>query len=239
MARSSLSGSVEKLSSFPIIVRVNNAKSPHFEKDVEEAVMCRIAAIQIPKVDGEKEVRSISALISTIEKRSGIPKNSVSLVPLIESAASVLSIERIARSSPRVVGLAFGSGDYALDFGLSWTKEGLEYKAPRMILPIVARAIGLFAIDGVFMDLDDLTAFMEDSVLSRRIGYQGRMVVHPTQIKPANQAYLPSKEEVLWANKVVRVYKKAISQDIGAVKVDGLLIDELHYKLAQRILSPT
>lgn len=238
-ARLALSNSVEKLSDFPIIVRVNNAKSMHFRKDIEQAVINRVTAIQVPKIDAEKDVRVISAKISTIEQARGVTKNSILLIPMIESASAVLSFSQIDRSSARVVALAFGSGDYALDFGLPWTKEGIEYRAPRMIIPIAAKARGLFAIDGVFMDLDDMTSFMEDSILSRRLGYQGRMVVHPNQVKIANQAYLPSKKEVLWATKVIRAYKDAISRDIGAIKVEGLLVDELHYKLAQRIICQT
>jgi len=236
-ARLALSHSVKKLSTFPIIVRVNNWKSRHFRKDVEQAVINRVTAIQVPKIDTEKQVRAISARISEIEQAKGVTKNSISLIPMIESASAILSASQIGRSSSRIVALAFGSGDYALDLGLPWTKEGIEYQAPRMIMPIVAKARGLFAIDGVFMDLDDMTSFMKDSILSRRLGYQGRMVVHPNQVKIANQAYLPSKKEVSWATKVVGAYKDAISRDIGAIKVEGLLVDELHYKLARRILS--
>ncbi len=238
-ARLALSNSVKKLSAFPIIVRVNNAKSMHFRQDIEQAVINRVTAIQVPKIEAEEQVSAISAKISTIEQAKGVTKNSISLVPMIESAAAVLSVNQIGRASGRVVALAFGSGDYALDLGLPWTKEGFEYEAPRMIIPIVAKARGLSAIDGVFMDLDDMNSFMKDSILSRRLGYQGRMVVHPDQVKIANQAYLPSKKEIRWATKVVRAYRDAISRDIGAIKVEGLLVDELHYKLAQRILSQT
>jgi len=238
-ARIALSDSVKKLSVFPIIVRVNNAKSIHFKKDLEQAVINRVTAIQVPKVDSAELVRSVSTKITVLEKARGVTKNSISLIPMIESASAVISVSQIARSSARVVALAFGSGDYALDLGLPWTKEGLEYEAPRMIIPIVAKASELFAIDGVFMDLDDTNSFMKDSTRSRRLGYQGRMVVHPDQVKIANLAYLPSREEVRWAIKVDRAYRNAISRDIGAIKVDGLLVDELHYKLAKRILSST
>ncbi len=238
-ARIALSDSVKKLSVFPIIVRVNNAKSIHFKKDIEQAVINRVTAIQVPKVDSPELVRSVSTKITVLEKARGVTKNSISLIPMIESASAVMSVSQIARSSARVVALAFGSGDYALDLGLPWTKEGLEYEAPRMIIPIVAKASELFAIDGVFRDLDDTNSFMKDSTRSRRLGYQGRMVVHPDQVKIANLAYLPSREEVRWAIRIDRAYRNAISRDIGAIKVDGLLIDELHYKLARRILSST
>ncbi|MEM3185083.1 MAG: CoA ester lyase [Conexivisphaerales archaeon] len=239
-ARSKLSSSIESIGKkIAVAVRVNASDTPFFDKDIIAAAREDIFAIFLPKTTGIRDIELAQSLMNYSLKKKGRKKGSIKLIPMVENAAGASSLKEICSYNADIAAVGFGAGDYALDMGLPWTKEGYEYQIARMLIPLEARAAERTAIDGVFMDLNDKESFRRDCMLSRRFGYSGRMVVHPDQVTIANEVYQPSKEEIEWAQRVVVAYEEAGKRGQGAVKVDGYLVDVLHYKLAKRILSET
>jgi citrate lyase subunit beta / citryl-CoA lyase len=236
-ARAALPESVRALSSsFQVMVRVNEFGSEYFAKDLRQAVMPGVSTVLIPKVRSAEVVKKASGAMGRIERSRGL-RSPVGIHAMIENASGVSALKEICASDRRLTMIGIGAGDYALDMGLPWTKSGLESQLPRMIIPVEARAAGLVAIDGVYMDLDDLESFRKDCDVSRRLGYTGRMVIHPDQVEISNLAYQHPEEERRWAERVVAAYADASSKGVGAIKVDGMLVDTLHYKLAKRIIE--
>ncbi|MDG6928755.1 MAG: CoA ester lyase [Nitrososphaerota archaeon] len=237
-ARGELQESVKALAGLlPVMVRVNPYGSPHFDADVRQAVMEGVCAVFLPKARDGGDAKRAADSIAREESAKGLREGSVSLVPLVESAAGCSNLKEICSSTLRLSAVGLGPGDYAMDMGLLWSKEGMEYGLPRSLIPMEARAVGLPAIDGVYMDVSDAPSFEGDCRLGRRLGYSGRMVVHPAQVGAANRLYRADEREREWAERVKAAYEEAAGRGRGAVKVDGQLVDLLHYKLARRILS--
>ena len=234
-ARNALSESVSKLSSFHVMVRVNSFQSPNFKLDIKHAMIDNVDAILIPKVNSSEIITKVSNIVIKLERERGLNDKSTLLIPMIESAQGIVSLNEISKSSDRVFALAFGSGDYALDMGLRWTKETVGHMFPRMLIPVIAKANGLHSIDSVFMDLDNIDTFRSDSEISKSLGYNGRMVVHPNQIRVTNETYVNSQDDIVWAKKILHAYESL--DNVGAIKVDGYLVDKVHYKLAKKIMS--
>jgi len=124
------------------------------------------------------------------------------------------------------------------DMGIEYTKgnpRGAKYS--RYKVPVAATAAGVAAIDGIWQDLKDNSGFTKDCEVGRSLGYAGKSVIHPDQIKTVHKIFHPSKPEIAWAKKVCSVYKKSTKKGKGATVVDGKMIDEVHYKRAKALLE--
>ena len=104
-------------------------------------------------------------------------------------------------------------------------------------IAVTASAYGLDAIDGVYFDLTNLEGFRQEALISRGLGFEGKQVVHPSQIEVANEVYSPWKEEILDAEKVVEEYEKSAGKGSGAFRMEGMMIDAVHYRAAKSLLE--
>jgi citrate lyase subunit beta/citryl-CoA lyase len=205
-----------------LCVRVNPVGSKEFMSD--------LAAIK-----QQKRIQTI--LVPKAERRMpGISKSSgKALIPIVETAAGFLRVGEIARSGG-VVALTYGAADYAASVGGSISAY-LGNETIKTTIAAVAGDHGLEAIDNVFFDLNDREGFRREATLARSLGFVGKQVIHPSQIALANEIFSPSKEEVEWAARVLEAYGKASASRIGAVAVDGKLVDAVHYRLARGIME--
>ena len=219
-----------------VFVRINSPESGMVEADLKEIVQKGIDGIVIPKVNSVKELKKIEKIISSLEKKRKI--KGIRLIPSIESALGVVNCYEIASSSKRIVALVFGIFDLLNDMGIEYTKgnpSGAKYS--RYKVPVVATAAGVAAIDGIWQDLKDKSGFVKDCQVGRSLGYAGKSVIHPDQIKTVHKIFHPSKPEIAWAKKVCSVYKKSTKKGTGATVVEGKMIDEVHYKRAKALLE--
>lgn len=219
-----------------VFVRTNSPESGMVEADLKEIVQKGIDGIVIPKVNSVKELKKIEKIISSLEKKRKI--KGISLMPSIESALGVMNCYEIASSSKRVDALVFGIFDLLNDMGIEYSKENLRgAKYSRYKVPVAATAAGVAAIDGIWQDLKDKSGFVKDCQVGRSLGYAGKSVIHPDQIKTVHKIFHPSKPEIAWAKKVCSVYKKSTKKGKGATVVEGKMIDEVHYKRAKTLLE--
>ncbi|MHA1187831.1 MAG: HpcH/HpaI aldolase/citrate lyase family protein [Candidatus Heimdallarchaeota archaeon] len=157
------------------------------------------------------------------------------LLPKTETVG-VLNIDQIA-TGPRVVAIGLGGEDLTADIGAKRTKEGkeLEYIASRIIIACAANKIQ--AIDTVYADVLDPEGLYEIALKASNIGFQGKSVIHPSQIEPVHRAFMPSKEEIIKAKRIVKAYKDAIKKGSGAFTVDGRMVDLPIVIRSERILK--
>ena len=219
-----------------VFVRTNSPESGMIEADLKEIVQKGIDGIVIPKVNSATELKKIEKTISSLEKKRKI--KGIRLMPSIESALGVVNCYEIASSSKRIDALVFGIFDLLNDMGIEYTKRnprGAKYS--RYKVPVATTAAGIVAIDGIWQDLKDKSGFVKDCQVGKTLGYAGKSVIHPDQIKTVHKIFHPSKPEIVWAKKVCSVYKKSTKKGKGATVVEGKMIDEVHYKRAKALLE--
>jgi len=144
-------------------------------------------------------------------------------------------------AAPRVASLSFGGaqdGDLNADLGCTWSSDGPEMMTARCLALLHARAARFDTpLDGVFADVRDPAGFEKDTALSRRLGFRGRKLIHPTQIEPCNRLYAPSQQELDYYSRVLEAFDKAVAQGSASTTVDGKMIDEAMAKAARRVLD--
>jgi citrate lyase subunit beta/citryl-CoA lyase len=161
----------------------------------------------------------------------------VKLLPIVETALGLLRAHDIASASPRVVAVCFGGEDFCADVGAIRTKQGTEIAHARAHVVVAARAAGVPALDTVFTDLDDLGGLEEDATFARRLGFRGKVVIHPRQLETVNRVFTPSAEEVRKARRVVAAFEEASERGEGAISVDGKMIDVAVVAHARQVLT--
>jgi citrate lyase subunit beta / citryl-CoA lyase len=221
-----------------IFVRINSFESGLYEQDLESVICDRLDGIVIPKVNSTSELEKITKIILNLEKKRPIEKT-IRLLPSIESSQGVVNAYHIAKFNDRVCSLMFGVFDYLYDMKLDYENEGLEYSYARAKIPVDARAAGISALDSIWQKVDDLDGLQRDAKIAKRLGYAGKSIIHPKHIEPVHNVFVPSRNEIEWAKKVVsklnQIQEEADKR--GAFKIDGRMIDAVHFKQAKLILD--
>ena len=156
---------------------------------------------------------------------------------LIETAKGVMNAYPAACASPRVNSLIFGAVDFTKDMRVTLTSEGQEQLYARYHTAVAARAAGCIAIDCPFVNISDAEAFKKSTREGRQMGYEGRMLIHPSQIEPSHEIYTPSAEDVEWAEGVKKVFEEeGIAKGSAAVSYKGKMVDTPVYGNALQIL---
>ena len=180
-----------------------------------------------------QKIEKTNSSLETNRKIRGIR-----LIPSIESALGIINCYEIASASKRIDAIVFGIFDLLNDIGIEYTKgnpPGAKYS--RYKVPVAATAAGVYAIDGIWQDIKDTSGLKKDCEVGKSLGYVGKSVIYPDQIRTVHKIFHPNKTEISWAKKVCNVYKKSTKKGKGAVVVDGKMIDEVHYKRAKALLE--
>lgn len=219
-------------------VRINSLSTGFAFADLEEIIDNNIDGIMLPKVETATDILQVNWLLSELEVKRGIVPQKIDLLPLIETAKGLWNIESILKASNRVKRLAFGSGDFTLDIGSDWTKEGNEVLYARSRLVIASRVADIEQpIDAVFPDIRDEKGLIRDAKLGRQMGFQGKLVIHPKQVAPVNKIYSPTDDEIKYAEKVIAAFEKAEKEGKGAIQIKGKLIDYPVVEMAKKVLN--
>jgi citrate lyase subunit beta / citryl-CoA lyase len=205
-----------------LCVRINSPTSHQGKADIARLrTLDRLDAFVVPKAESD---------LSTIHESTG-----KHLIPIIETAKGLSGIDIVTGSSG-VDAVTYGAADFALSVAGS-VSEYLENVYVKTKIAVAARSTGIDPIDNVFFDLKNPLGFEKSSKQARALGFSGKQVVHPSQIKIANKVFSPSLEELRWARKVLGAYNKSIRSGRGAIALKGALVDEVHRKLAKRMLE--
>ncbi len=227
-------------------VRVNAIGTQWCLGDVTEVVRPGVDGIVLPKVESAADLRTIDWLITNLERERGLPPGGIDLMPIIETAAGFSRLDRIfgARSLKdyggpwRVKRMTFGAADFTNDVGMTWTAGEEELTPLRINLVVASRAAGIEPpVDTVWVDLKDAAGMRASVERSLRLGFQGRMCIHPDQVKVVNEVFTPTAEEAARAQKIVDAFKAAEASGVASIQVDGAFVDYPVFHRAERILA--
>ena len=208
-----------------VCVRVN----PEFDDDLAILDRARPDALMLPKVASAEDVDRLDRKVR--ERGDPLP-----VFALVESARGVLEAPGIAAAAATDV-LVFGAEDLSADIGATRTREGTEVLYARERVVIAASAAGVSAIDTVYTDIEDVDGLAEETRFALRLGYDGKMAIHPSQVGPINRAFTPDSEEVEWAERVLEGREAAEREGRGVFRVDGEMIDAPLIAQAERIVE--
>jgi citrate lyase subunit beta/citryl-CoA lyase len=219
-----------------VVVRLNRPMRMTV-RDLEAAIGPGVQAVALPKAESAQHVQLVAEIIDELEAERGIPLGTTKMLAMVETASAFFRIAEIAQASPRLVGLNLGAEDFALSAGMLPEAEGLFM--PKQTCVFAARAAGIMPLGfvGTVAEFHDLDGFRETVRRSRRLGFMGASVIHPSQIAILNEEFRPGAAEIDHARRVVAAYDKALAEGVGAVTVDGRMIDVPIVERAKLLLA--
>ena len=244
-----------------VSVRINGLDTHYMYRDlIEVAEACpRLDLLLVPKIGTAADVYALDMLLTQIEQAKGRSKR-VGLELQIETALGLANVEAIAAASPRAEALCFGSGDLAAslqakntviggihaDYGVLTDRDasgarqfvpGDQWHAVQSRIVTAARAWGLRPIDGPYSDFKDPEGFAAAARRAAAIGFEGKMVIHPSQVAQANEFFAPSAEDIARARRILQAMEEANRAGKGAVQLDGKMVDIANIRMAEHILA--
>jgi citrate lyase subunit beta/citryl-CoA lyase len=244
MARALVRGfliSSRTVGSAPLWVRINALHTPDSQLDLAAIVAAGPYGLVVPKVDHPSELTGLSDTLSSLEVQAGIAVGSTRLMPLLESSRAILTAADYLRTPlARLSGISWGAADLsaALCTRSSRTADGdwnFALRSARVQCLLVARALGVEAIDTVTTDFKNLDALRAECIRSYETGFDGKLAIHPDQVSVINSVFLPSPEELDYARRVIAAFEAAPGS--GAVSLNGAMIDIAHLHAARRLLG--
>jgi len=220
-------------------VRINSWQSPLAIDDLKAVVKAQPDIIRLPKCNTPEEMQKVDKLITRIEKKENILVGSTKVIVSIESALGLINAYPIARSAKRILGLGLGVEDFTTDLKTIRSTRGMEIELMygRAHLVVAARAAGVRAIDGAFLDIADEEGLIAETRLIKQLGFDGKGIAHINQISAVHKVFAPSKKEIAFAQRVVQAFNQAEKDGSFYVFVDGKLVDPPVLAKAQRILD--
>ncbi len=207
-----------------VVVRINRPWRLAV-RDLEAAVGPHVVALTLPKVESAAHVEAVAEILTELEAERGMEPGATRLMLLVETALGYGRMAEIAAASPRVMAMGLGTEDFAASVGIPPTPETLL--APKQQMVIAARAAGVIPMGlvGSIGDYKDIDRVRAVARLSKKIGLQGASCIHPNQVLVCNEEFGPSGEEVESARRIVAAYEKAHAEGLGAIEVDGKMVD--------------
>jgi citrate lyase subunit beta/citryl-CoA lyase len=219
-------------------VRINGLRTPFALGDMEGVVGPGLDGIVLPKTESAADVLTADFIISSYERDRGMTPGTVEIMPILETARGVELVAEIARATPRVKKLSFGGGDFSLDTRTPWSHENPLLLWARAQVAIASRSAELEPpIDSVFPRLEDEAGLRRDAGEARNMGYQGKMVIHPSQVDIVNATFTPSREEVASATEICDAFDEAERNGSAAIVVKGVFVDYPIVYRARHILE--
>lgn len=206
-----------------IFVRVN-ADHETQESELSAAAESGAIGVVLPKVDDPQRV-------------IGAAWHGLALVPMIETAKGLIRAADIAAAHEQVVAVAFGSFDFAADIGAIVSADGGEIAYARSMVVVAAAAAGVAAVDTPWLDLADAKGAGAEADRARRLGFSGKLAIHPRHVAPINEAFTPRADEVERARGIVGALDGAIANGSGVATYEGRMVDRPLALAARRVLA--
>ncbi len=217
-----------------IVIRINGLETPWGIDDLEAACAAGPDAILLPKVFSGQMIISADNLLDD----AGAPKHT-KLWAMIETPLAILHAEEIAsmRTTTRLNCFVMGTNDLALELGCDQTADRDPMKASLSWAMLAGRAYDLAVIDGVYNDIGNEGGFRASCGQGSEFGFDGKTLIHPTQIAPANEIFAPPEDEVVWARRIIAEFDKPENSAKGVLKIEGRMVERLHVEGAIRLVA--
>lgn len=220
-----------------VIVRINSTDTDFWMKDLDAIIPVKPNLIMPPKIGCAEDVQRVDEYISKLEEKLGMEKNSVKLIPLIETALGVENAFSIASSTKRVAAIFLGGEDLTADLHCKRTKEGNEIGYARSRMVMAARAAGVDVYDTPFTDVNDDEGIYTDSRYAKSLGFTGKASISPRHVKAINEVFSPTMQEIDYAYEVMEAIRIGKAQGKGAVALRGKMIDAPIVARAQQTID--
>jgi citrate lyase subunit beta/citryl-CoA lyase len=214
-----------------ITIRCNGLATPWGAADLAAAAGSGASAVVIPKVDSCEYLDEISRHLQA----AGAP-DELAIWAMIETPRAVLDARAIA-AHPRVEVLVMGNNDLAKELRTGVLPERTPLIPALAMALLAAREAGKVILDGVYNDVQDAEGFLSEARQGKAMGFDGKTLVHPSQVEPANTVWAPSGDEIELSRRVIAAFAEAQALGRGVVTVDGRMIEHLHVQNAERILA--
>jgi len=209
-----------------LFVRVNNPYSEIGKRDIKMVVKTGKASVRLPKAECKEDIHICDELISDFEREFGIENGETKMMAAIETAKGVVNVNEIAVASKRLVGISLGAEDFATDLGTKRSNEGTELFFARSAIVVAAKSAGIDPIDTVYSDISDEDGFKKEVELIKQLGFVGKSVINPKQIKSLHQIFNPTEKEIHHALNVMEAIKEAEQKGSGVIALNGKMIDK-------------
>lgn len=221
-----------------IFPRINDRESGELLKDAFQLTIDGVKGFVYPKATKGEDLYFFGKLLETIEYEKKIPIGTFKIIPLIETAGAVVNINEICSACPnRTVAVAFGCEDFVTDLHGQHDDEGKSIFTPRAMIAMAARANHIQPIDTVHIKVHDLEDLEKNLILSKKLGFEGMLVLSPKELPLVHKYYSPSIEDVEWANDILKLNEKAKSEGNGVVVKNNKFIGPPIVKQAETIIK--
>jgi citrate lyase subunit beta/citryl-CoA lyase len=211
-----------------VIVRVNALSTEWGEADIAAAVACGPDAVLVPKVSTLQDLHRAEYLMGG---------SSAALWAMIETPLAVLNVAALAAAGARLSCFVMGTNDLIKELRGTHTPDRANLAAALGLSVAAARANGIAAIDGVFNDIQDADGFAAQCRQAKSFGFDGKTLIHPSQVEPCNAIFAPSEGEVVAARKIIAAFELPENKGKGAIKLDGRMVELLHAEIARRTVA--
>lgn len=234
-----LSGAADRRKRPACYARVSSIAPANIGADLAAIVQPGLDGLVLPKAETPEQVRVVEKILAELESRAGFAAGKIAFLIAIESPRGLRNAGAIAAASPRVSGLMFGAEDFGKELGLPLRREGeaRDLLFARSAIVCAAAEANVQAIDGVWPDLRDDEGLKRYALQSRRLGFTGMSLIHPSQIESINQTFAPTEDELLYCRQVIEAYEAAVTRGDGAIAFGGQLIDLPIVDRARRTLA--
>jgi citrate lyase subunit beta/citryl-CoA lyase len=217
-----------------VTIRVNGIGTPWHDDDLRAVAAAGPAAVVVPKVDSAGDVH---AIVKALEA-GGAPDHT-SVWAMIETPIAMLHAEEIGRASERLTVLVMGTNDLAKELQAEHVPGRQPLLTGLGLSLLAARATGKVVLDGVYNDIKNPEGFEAECVQGRQMGFDGKTLIHPSQLEPCNRVFAPTADEVDRARRIIEAFEQAEAEGRGVVTVDGRMVENLHVDQARRTLAVT
>jgi len=219
------------------VVRINPLNTPYGRKDVEAMIRAGAQVLRMPKTECARDVEELAAEMTRVELAIGLTPGTTGIIAAIEGAQGVINAYSIACASERLLAIAFGAEDYCANMKTSRSKDGAELLYARQCIVVAARAAGIDAVDTVFSDVNDTDGLIAETQLIKQLGFDGKSVINPRQIRPVHKVFTPTPKEIEKAQRIIAALREAEAKGSGVVSLDGKMIDRPIVLRAERTIE--
>lgn len=212
-----------------VIIRINGLSTPWGEDDLKAAVAAGPDAVLVPKISSPDELHAIDAKIGNAAK--------LDVWAMVETPQAILNIAAVAAAGGRLSCFVMGTNDLIKEIRGTHTPDRLNLSAALGLSVLAARQNGLAVIDGVYNDIQDADGFAAICHQGRAFGFDGKTLIHPSQLEACNAVFAPSPAEVEAARKVIAAFELPENKGKGAIKVDGRMVELLHAEIAKQTVA--
>jgi citrate lyase subunit beta/citryl-CoA lyase len=215
-----------------IAIRANGIGTPWHDDDLRAIAAAGPDAVVVPKIDSAADVHQIEKALEA----GGAPDRT-RIWAMLETPIAMLHAEEICRSSERLAVLVMGTNDLAKELHASHVPGRQPLLSGLGLCLLAARATGKVILDGVYNDIKDADGFAAECRQGREMGFDGKTLIHPSQVEPCNEAYAPAADDVERAGRIIAAFEEAEADGRGVVTVDGRMVENLHVEEARRVLA--